>query len=1281
MSVSRLEQVWPQWKIDSMIGEGSFGKVYKAVREEHGLTTYSAIKVISIPQNDAELASLRSEGWSEGATNTYLKGIVDDFVNEIKLMESMKGTQNIVSVEDYVVLEKEDRVGWDIFIRMELLTSFIEHTGDKKLTMDEVIKVGLDILGALELCSKMNIIHRDIKPENIFVSSFGYYKLGDFGIARELEKMAGSMSQKGTYNYIAPEVAAGRHYNATVDTYSLGLVLYKLLNNNRLPFFDQTAQVMQYQDRKNAIDRRLRGEPLPPPVGAGHSLAQLILKACAFNPQDRYQSPEEFKQALEMFKAKRTASNFSDLGMSKTVATKPAPTASKPSAKAPVSKPPIADPAPPPVEQFGPKKKKSMKPVIFAVCALLIMGGAFFAWTQFFAANYVNQIIKALESRDYTEAMAIYNENADSINMDALEKALLKRLDNLRDEFRDEAVGYNAAKAELETIREWNIGGLADKLDEVGKYVDDLNDTRLSGKDQEAAMPNLVNKSLSEAEALMKDAGLPYSVTYEIHATIPPNRVIRTEIPAGQIVKKDRAPIEIIVSSGTTATTAPGVVGMSGNNAKLLIENAGLKCELYEDFSDDIAVGMVISQVPAAGNTMPVDGTVTIIVSKGIWYGPIPVPNVSGKTRQEAEALLTANKNFEVSFSEEYHPTVAAGSVISQSPQGGVQAQRKSTVTVIISKGPAPAEDKDNPNSKLYAPMDQREAGSKAIYTRADLEKIGRSADYPMNGKYHLGASIDLADADWAPIGDASNPFTGIFDGRGYVISNMRVSAEQQYVGLFGYANGATIKNVGVEGANINITWTSGSSVYAGGICGYITGSGNIRNCYFTGRVSSVMTAQNGRVYAGGICGLVNTSASVTFCYTAGNVFARTTYSSGNPSTLYAGGICGYNFGSISDCYNAETVTATSTTSNSSGNSNFYAGGICGYNDGNVTKCHNTSEILSSASTSTSPNTRAGGISGYHNSGTISDCYNTGTISASSNAPSAGGICGASRSDILNCRNEGTVAASGSSTSNAGGICGYNDNRKISGCRNMGTVGASGSIYSYVGGICGYNMNGNISDSYNTGAASASANNNDYNSNCSYTGGICGYNNSGVIRNCYNTGTISSISSINSSITYIYSYAGGICGYNSGAGIVSNCYNTGTVSSLSSSNNRSNCDNAYAGGICGYNTSGIISSCYNTGAVSGNGGYSLIRVGGVCGRNEAGIFQNCYWNSDAVQTVYNEDRTLANKIGVGSGSDATTALTSSAMRSQASFVGFDFTVDWIFKDGENNGYPVLRVFY
>ena len=302
MSIEQLSTIWPEWSVVEQIGEGSFGKVYKVVREGHGITEYAAVKVITIPQNPAELNSLRADGYDETSARSYFESIVTDFVNEIKLMVTMKGTANIVSVEDYKVVERTGEIGWDIYIRMELLTSFLDYTTGRKLSQDEVIKLGQDIYSALELCAQKKIIHRDIKPENIFVSSFGDFKLGDFGIARELEKTSGSMSAKGTYNYIAPEVTKSRKYDATVDIYSLGLVLYKLLNNNRLPFIDPYAEKILYQDRKDAVDRRLSGELLPHPIDASPEMGNAVLIACHYDPTLRFRTATEFKQALEAVK-------------------------------------------------------------------------------------------------------------------------------------------------------------------------------------------------------------------------------------------------------------------------------------------------------------------------------------------------------------------------------------------------------------------------------------------------------------------------------------------------------------------------------------------------------------------------------------------------------------------------------------------------------------------------------------------------------------------------------------------------------------------------------------------------------------------------------------------------------------------------------------------------------------------------------------------------------------------------------------------------------------------
>ena len=121
-----FQNVWPEWHMEKELGRGSYGTVYRAVRQDHKLTSHSAIKVISIPQNPSEIDVLRAEGLNADQSKTYFQGIVDDFVKEIQLMQSFKGTPNIVSVEDYKVVSKADEIGWNIFIRMELLKSFNE---------------------------------------------------------------------------------------------------------------------------------------------------------------------------------------------------------------------------------------------------------------------------------------------------------------------------------------------------------------------------------------------------------------------------------------------------------------------------------------------------------------------------------------------------------------------------------------------------------------------------------------------------------------------------------------------------------------------------------------------------------------------------------------------------------------------------------------------------------------------------------------------------------------------------------------------------------------------------------------------------------------------------------------------------------------------------------------------------------------------------------------------------------------------------------------------------
>ena len=293
---------WPEWKIVEKIGEGSFGQVYKAQRTEKGKSFYSAIKIINIPGSQSEWNSVRSETGNDQAAREYFQNLVEECIQEIGTMEYFRGNSYIVSVEDFKVMEYLDAIGWEISIRMEYLTSFLDYCAEKQLQEKEVIQMGLDLSKALGYCRKLHIIHRDVKPENIFVSRFGDFKLGDFGIARELERTMSGFSKKGTYSYMAPEMYKGEKYDSRVDIYSLGIVLYKLMNHNRLPFMNLEKQFITYRDKENALNKSMSGEQMAPPAEAGKLFGQIILKACAFDPDERYQTPEEFYRALDDLK-------------------------------------------------------------------------------------------------------------------------------------------------------------------------------------------------------------------------------------------------------------------------------------------------------------------------------------------------------------------------------------------------------------------------------------------------------------------------------------------------------------------------------------------------------------------------------------------------------------------------------------------------------------------------------------------------------------------------------------------------------------------------------------------------------------------------------------------------------------------------------------------------------------------------------------------------------------------------------------------------------------------
>lgn len=287
---------WPGWNVAGIIGYGSYGKVYEIERDVFGHTEKAALKVISIPQNSGEIAELYNDGYDSESITQRFKSHLKEIVREYALMSEMKGHTNIVYCDDLRYIQHDDGIGWDIYIKMELLTPLPKILGNgfsEKL----VIKLGLDICNALILCKSKNIVHRDIKPQNIFVSEDKNFKLGDFGIAKTAERTT-SGTKTGTYKYMAPEVYNNQPYGHSADIYSLGMVLYWLLNERRTPFLPLPPQVPTAADEERARDSRFAGFPVPEPIHGSEALKRIVLKACAFWPEERYKSAAEMRKDL-----------------------------------------------------------------------------------------------------------------------------------------------------------------------------------------------------------------------------------------------------------------------------------------------------------------------------------------------------------------------------------------------------------------------------------------------------------------------------------------------------------------------------------------------------------------------------------------------------------------------------------------------------------------------------------------------------------------------------------------------------------------------------------------------------------------------------------------------------------------------------------------------------------------------------------------------------------------------------------------------------------------------
>jgi len=616
-----------------------------------------------------------------------------------------------------------------------------------------------------------------------------------------------------------------------------------------------------------------------------------------------------------------------------------------------------------------------------------------------------------------------------------------------------------------------------------------------------------------------------------------------------------------------------------------------------------------------------------------------------------------------------------------------------------------------------------------------ELQKIGNDAGYPLNGEYELTQDIDASDtinwndgAGFAPIGNNANPFTGVFDGKGYKIQNLYINRPgQSYVGLFGYVDSSgQVKNIGVE----NVQVVGGSSV--GGLVGY-NKNGMVMQSYSTGSVV-------GGISVGGLVGCNRGLSTVTQSYSTGSVV-------GNGS--YIGGLAGVNNGTITQSYATGSVEGVNSGS-------FGVGGLVGYNYGTVTQSYSTGSV--------SGGDLVGGLIGLDYGGTITNSYWDTEMSGQSSSAGGEGKTTAemkqkatfvgwdfatvwdieenvtypylqalgqpvlppavvnkeiwSLSDLNKIGRDWEYPMDGhytlmvdidaSETVNWDGGKGFKPIILVGRFDGNGHViqnlyinrpeedyvGLFGRVYrevlnigveniqvvgkEYVGGLVGWN-DGTVTQSYSTGLVVGNYS----------AGGLVGYNNMGLVTQSYSMGSVSGgryvgglVGDNIGAIAQSYStgsvsgdvVVGGLVGSNDGASTVTQSYSMGSVVG----------NGSYIGGLAGINN-GTITQSYASGSVEGNDSASF-GVGGLVGYNTGTVTQ-CYStgsvsgssdvggliggnDSGSITQSYWDMQTSGQSSSAG-GEGKTTA----EMKQQATFVGWDFINIWGIIN--TNTYPYL----
>lgn len=278
INIQAPNAIWENWVVTEQLGRDSIGPVYRAQTMD-GMAVASVKHVMVQMQGpqDAEAYEQRRERLSDA----------------IGSMLQLTGMPGIVPVEDSHFEFSPDGAAFEAFIRTPSYQNLTEYlSGMGQPSRELVLRLGIDLAGAIDVLQENGLVHRNLKPTAIYSDGNGGFCLGNLWQVCRMDDPT-ITATTGTPNFMAPEVYQGKAVmSPTMDLYALGIVLYRLVNGNRVPFLTGTMTPDQ------ALNIRMTGAAIPAPAYADEGLAAVLLKCLSPDPAQRYQRGADLAAAL-----------------------------------------------------------------------------------------------------------------------------------------------------------------------------------------------------------------------------------------------------------------------------------------------------------------------------------------------------------------------------------------------------------------------------------------------------------------------------------------------------------------------------------------------------------------------------------------------------------------------------------------------------------------------------------------------------------------------------------------------------------------------------------------------------------------------------------------------------------------------------------------------------------------------------------------------------------------------------------------------------------------------